>query len=129
MVKFTSWGKTKSSGTLSCVIVFPLCRRLFREGSVLASVLDLTLSRGLVEVEKDVGRRVGIVVDVVLLNPVVESSLLKCFTGEDLNSKLHQESVPFIGGFEFLLLQNDSFLIQGGLYGCGLPFVVPSQYT
>ena len=61
------------------MIVFPLCRRLFREGSVLASVLDLTLSRGLVEVEKDVGRHISIVFVVVLLTPVVESSLLKCF--------------------------------------------------
>ena len=65
------------------MIVFPLCRRLFLEGSVLASVRDLTTSRGLVEVEKevrglvevekDVGLLVGIVVVVVRL--VVESSL------------------------------------------------------
>lgn len=78
-----SCGNAKSSGTLSCVIVFPLCRRLFLEGSVLASVRDLTTSRGLVEVEKevrglvevekDVGRLVGMVVVVVRL--VVESSL------------------------------------------------------
>ena len=72
-------------------MVFPLCRRLFREGSVLANVLDLTTSRGLVEVEKDVGCRVGIVVVVVLLTPVDESSLLKCFTSDELNSKLYLE--------------------------------------
>ena len=49
-----------------------------REGSVLASVLDLTLSRGLVDdVEKDdvVGRRVGTVV-VVRLLPALACSLL-----------------------------------------------------
>ena len=84
-LQLTSCGNAKSSGTLSCVIVFPLCRRLFLEGSVLASVRDLTTSRGLVEVEKevrglvevekDVGRLVGMVVVVVRL--VVESSLLR----------------------------------------------------
>ena len=106
-------------------MVFPLCRRLFLEGSVLASVLDLTLSRGLVEVEKDVGRRVGIVVVVVLLTPVVESSLLKCFTGEKLNSKRRREYIP--SGFQFLLLTTTNLIHIDGRYDCGLHLLLTSN--
>ena len=65
--------------TESAQLVEACERRHANQSLVLASVLELTLSRGLVEVEKDVGRHISIVFVVVLLTPVVESSLLKCF--------------------------------------------------